>query len=103
MSPATSSLLMFAGLACLVAAVAGSYRAFRYGVGRQKALGAIGPVLLFVGMLVIPFVGGVLEGIAATTGEPASMSWMPWTIMLFVAVAAIVGLVLFPRFSKPRP
>lgn len=102
MDPATSSLFIFAGLACLIAAGAGSYRAFRYGTGAQKAWGSIAPVLLFFGMLAIPFVGGILKGMAAKTGEPLSMCWVPWTIMVFLAVAAIVGLVLFQRFPKPK-
>lgn len=102
MSPATVSLLVFANLACLVAAGAGSYRAYRNGVGRQRALAAIGPGLLAVGMMVVPFVGGVLTGMAARTGEPPPTSFMLWGVTAFVGAAAVVGIILWTRFPTPR-
>jgi hypothetical protein len=77
----------------------GAYRAFKFGAGSRRLLGAVPIVLLIVGGVIVPFVFGVMRGAGAQPQDEVL------TVVVFggVVLAAISGATLALMFRPSRP
>ena len=98
-----------APVALLFIAGFGAYRAFKYGTGPRRLLGAVPIVLLVVACVIVPFVFGVthLHGISAQR-DGVDLLIQHGGELLIVAVgsfllAAISGATLSLMFRPPKP
>ena len=91
-------------LALVLLAGFGASRAFRYGAGARRFLGALPIVIIVVGDLLVPFGIGILRGagarpeIAGIGGEELLLVAVAGSLLL----AAVIGAVLSVVFRPPR-
>jgi hypothetical protein len=95
--------LLLLALVCI--AGLGAYRAFKYGSGARRFLGAVPLVLILVGCVIVPFVFGVIQGAGAQpqVGGAGGAELLIVVVFGSLVLAAISGAALSLMFRPPRP